>query len=207
EHDKAVAAYDAALTRQPDLAYVRGDRLHLKLHMSDWTNLGAEFSELISAIRAKKRAVSPFHCLAMAPATAADQLQSAKTMMAHQRRFPPLWRGEIYSHDRIRIDYFSGDFRNHPGAQSVVGLLEHHDKSRFEITALSYGVDDGSNLRNRIKSAAENFVDVCSMSDDEIAQFIRRREIDIVVERSGLTQYSRFRVLSRRVAPVQVNYL
>ena len=207
QYDKALAAYDAALTRRPDLGYAKGDRLHVKLHMSDWINLGAEFSELVSAIRAKERAVSPFHCLAMPPATAADQLQCAKTIMAHQRRFPPIWRGEIYSHDRIRIDYFSADFRNHPGAQLVVGLFEHHDKSRFEITALSYGPDDGSDLRNRIKSAAENFVDVRTMTDDEIAQFIRRREVDIVVDRNGLTQYNRFRVLSRRVAPVQVNFL
>ena len=127
--------------------------------------------------------------------------------MVGQGRFSPVWRGEIYSHDRIRIDYFSADFRNHPGAQSVVGLFEHHDKSRFEITALSYGPDDGSDLRNRIKSAVENFIDVRTMTNDEIAQFIRRREIDILVDRTGLTQYGRFRVPARRVAPIQVHFL
>ena len=120
--------------------------------------------------------------------------------------FSPVWRGETYSHDRIRIDYFSADFRNHPGAQSVVGLFEHHDKSRFEITALSYGPDDGSDLRNRIKLRPE-FVDVGAMTDDEIAEFIRRREIDIVVDRTGLMQYGRFSVPSRRVAPIQVSFL
>ncbi len=143
----------------------------------------------------------------MPQGTAADQLQCVKTFIADRRRFSPVWRGETYSHDRIRIDYFSADFRNHPGAQSVVGLFEHHDKSRFEITALSYGPDDGSDLRNRIKSAAENFVDVGAMTDDEIAEFIRRREIDIVVDRTGLMQYGRFSVPSRRVAPIQVSFL
>ena len=207
QYDKALAAYDAALMRKPDLGYARGDRLQVKLYLSDWTNLDAELSELVSTVRAKKPAISPFQFLAMPPGVAADQLQCAKTFMADQRRFPPVWRGEIYSHDRIRIGYFSADFRRHAGSRLVVGLFQHHDESRFEITALSYGPDDGSDIRASIKSAVENFVDVRTMTDDEIAEFIRRREIDIIVDRTGLTQYSRFSVLSRRVAPVQINFL
>jgi protein O-GlcNAc transferase len=45
------------------------------------------------------------------------------------------------------------------------------------------------------------------MTDDEIAEFIRRREIDVIVDLTGLTQNNRFSVLSRRVAPIQVNFL
>ncbi len=67
--------------------------------------------------------------------------------------------------------------------------------------------DDASDLRNRIKSAAENFVDVRNLTDDKISECIRRCETDVLVDLTGLTQHSRFSVLSRRVAPVQVNFL
>jgi predicted O-linked N-acetylglucosamine transferase (SPINDLY family) len=45
------------------------------------------------------------------------------------------------------------------------------------------------------------------MTDEEIADFIRRREIDVIVDLMGLTQDCRFGVLSRRAAPIQVNFL
>ena len=148
----------------------------------------------------------PFLSLSI-PASRADQLQFAKTFVSDQGSFSALWRDEIYSHDRIRIGYLSADFRHHPLAQLAVGLFEHHDKSRFEIMAISCGPDDGSDLRNRIRSAAENFIDVRGMPDSAVAEFIRRREIDILVDLSGFTQDNRFSVFARRVSPLQVNFL
>src|SRR5262249_39652927 len=137
----------------------------------------------------------------------ADQLACVQRVMADQAPLPRAWRGEIHSHDRIRIGYFSADFRSHPVAQLVVGMFEHHDTSRFEITALSYGQDDTSNLCNRIKAAVENFIDIRTLTDEEIAELISRREIDVIVDLTGLTQFNRFAVLSRRIAPIQINFL
>src|SRR5262249_34078852 len=139
--------------------------------------------------------------------SAADQLKCAERFVADQPVFPPIWRGEIYPHDQIRIGYLSNDFRTHPVAQLIVGLLEHHDKSRFAITAFSNGPDDGSELRHRIKSSVENFIDICNTTDDEVAKSIRRSEIDILVDLNGLTRDNRFKLLARRVAPIQVNFL
>ena len=76
--------------------------------------------------------------------------------------FPPLWRGEVYAHDRIRVAYLSADFHDHPVAYLTAGLFEHHDRSRFEITALSFGPDQASPMRDRIKGAVEHFIDVRS---------------------------------------------
>src|SRR5262249_27393161 len=203
--EKALPAFDRALTLKQDI-FAKGGRLNAKLSLSDWTNLEAEVSDLVAVVRAGKLATSLFHFIAVS-SSAADQRACPTRVMADQPPLPRAWRGEIYSHDRIRVGYFSADFRNHAVAQLVVGMLQHHDKSRFEITALSYGPDDASDLRNSIKAAAENFIDVRTMTDDEIAELIRRREIDVIVDLTGLTMYNRFSVLSRRVAPIQVNFL
>jgi protein O-GlcNAc transferase len=204
--DKALPAFDQALALQRDIRFAQGGRLLAKLLLSNWTNLEAELAGLVAAIRAGNQAVFPFDFLSMS-SSAADQLACAQRVMAEQPPLPRAWRGEIYSHERIRIGYFSADFRTHPVAQLIAGSFEHHDRSRFEISAFSYGPDDASGLRHRIKSAIENFVDVRAINDEDIADSIRRREIDVLVDLTGLTQYNRFSVLSRRVAPIQVNFL
>jgi protein O-GlcNAc transferase len=205
-YEDALAAFDRALDLNANLPYVAGDRLHVKLRLSDWTNLDVEISELVAAVRAQKPATAPFQFFAIS-ASPADQLQCAKRFVADQPSFPAIWRGEVYAHDRLRLGYFSADFCNHAVGQSAVGLFEAHDRSRFETVAISFGLDDGSDLRRRIKSAFEDFIDVREWNDADIAALIRRREIDIIIDLTGLTRHNRFSVLSPRVAPIQINFL
>ena len=195
-----------ALAIEPDLKYAKGDRLHVNLQLSDWNNLDAEISEVVACVRVQKPPTAPFEFLAIS-ASPEDQLTCTKQCLADQPSHPAVWRGEKYTHDRIRIGYFSADFRNHPVGRLAVGLLEAHDKSHFTTLALSSGPDDGSELRRRTKSAVDDFVDVRNRSDADVAALIRRREIDIVVDLTGFTLAGRFGVLARRAAPIQVNFL
>jgi protein O-GlcNAc transferase len=204
--DKALIAYDRALAFKPDIKYTKGDRLHLKLQLSDWTNLDAEMSDVVASVRARQTPTAPFEFLSIS-SSPEDQLICTKQCLADRPSHPPAWRGDKYAHDRIRIGYLSADFRNHPVGRLAVGLLETHDKSRFETIALSFGPDDGSDQRHRIKSAVEEFVDVRNRSDADLAALIRRREIDILIDMMGFTLGGRFGVLARRAAPIQVNFL
>ena len=206
ELDKAVRAYDRALAIKPDFKLTKGGRLHVKLQLSDWTNLNAEISDVIASVRAHETPIAPFEFLAVS-SSPADQLLCAKQNIADYLSFPAVSRREIYAHERVRIGYFSADLRNHPVGQLAVGLFEAHDKSRFETIALSFGPDDNSDLRRRIKSAVEHFIDAENMSDMDLAAFIRRREIDMLIDLTGFTMHGRFSVLARRGAPIQVNFL
>ena len=118
-----------------------------------------------------------------------------------------MWQGPRYRHDRLRIGYVSADFRQHAVSSLIAGMFECHDKSRFEITGLSIGTDDGSDLGRRVKASFEHFVDATNRSDDEIVKLVRQAEIDILVDLMGHTAYSRTAIFSRRPAPIQVNYL
>ena len=102
-----------------------------------------------------KRASLPFQLLAT-PASAEVQLKCAKRYICDQ--FPasaaPLWKGERYSHDRIRVAYLSSDLRDHPTAQLMAGQFEQHDKSRFETFAISLSAP----ARERDATAVEAIV-------------------------------------------------
>jgi predicted O-linked N-acetylglucosamine transferase (SPINDLY family) len=117
-----------------------------------------------------------------------------------------VWCGERYSHDRIRLAYLSADFRVHPSSYLLAGMFEHHDRSRFETIALSFGDDDQSEIQNRLKGAFEHFIDVRNRSDLEVARLVRELEVDIAVDLMGHTRNQRTGILALRPAPVQVNF-
>jgi protein O-GlcNAc transferase len=118
-----------------------------------------------------------------------------------------LWRGERYLHDRIRIAYSSTDFRDHVVADMITGCFEHHDRSRFHTTAISLGPNDGSQMRMRIATAFDRFVDVQALSDLDVAKLMRELEIDIVIDLNGNSGDCRTGIFSYRPVPVQINFL
>jgi protein O-GlcNAc transferase len=204
--DEAYTGYQRALSLDSDLRYADGYRLLAKLNLCDWASLAADTSRLLFKLRRGGRVSVPFPALVI-PSTAADQLQCARCYVRDEGAFSPIWHGEVYSHDRIRIAYLSADFHDHATAQLIAGLLEGHDKSRFEITGVSFGPHANSMMRCRIERGFEHFVDVREKTDSEIAELLRRLEIDIAVDLKGFTRDSRSGILARRAVPIQVSYL
>jgi protein O-GlcNAc transferase len=209
-YEEAIASFQRAAALDPKLGRAEVLRAPLflsKLRICDWTNYRDEAEQLLSMIRTNKPLSVPFAALLL-PCSPAEQLQCARRYVQDQPAPPPpLWRGEIYSHDRIRVAYLSADFREHATSHLAAGLFEQHDRSRFEITALSFGDDDHSAIRRRVVAAFEHFVDVRAKGDQQIAEEMRRLEIDIAVDLMGFTKNHRPGVLARRPAPIQVNYL
>jgi predicted O-linked N-acetylglucosamine transferase (SPINDLY family) len=119
----------------------------------------------------------------------------------------PLWRGERYGHQRIRLAYLSSDFRDHPLVHLTGGMFEHHDRARFETFAVSFGRDVQGPIRTRLQACFDRFVDAQDMSDRDVARFLRDQEIDIAVDLNGYTDGSRPGIFARKPTPLRVNYL
>jgi len=204
--EDACSDYDKALGLDPDIPNVRGYRLLAKLSCCDWRDLQQEKDKVAAGIRAGLRVVQPFGNL-MISRDPAELMQCARIWTARRRPEQPLWRGERYEHDKIRVAYISGDFRVHPVAILIAGVFEHHDKEHFQTIAVSFGPDDRSKLRSRIASSVDEFIDVRGKDDFEIASLLRARDVDIAVDLMGLTGDCRDGILAHRPSPVQVNYL
>lgn len=205
QYDEALIAYDRALSLESYLKYAASNRLQVKQQLCDWTNIEAEIGQVLSAIRNGTPCFPGV--LPSISSSPQDQLQCAKAFVAERNIFIPLWRGEVYSHDRIRIAYLSADFHEHATAHLISGLFEKHDSSRFQIYAISLGSNQNSDARLRIAGAVERFIDVQNRTDEQIAELVRELEIDILIDLKGFTDNARRDVLARRAAPVQVNYL
>ena len=205
--DLAIQTYETLLQLDPEYEYALGLLAFAKLHACRWDRLEEYFQKVTDGVRAGKRVCKSQGFLAMSN-DPGDHLLCAKTFAAHY--FPaqkPIWQGEVYKHDKIRIAYISPDFREHPVGHLTAGIFEQHDKEKFEITAISLGSDDGSRLRQRMIDAFDRFIDVRQMRTQEIAAMLRDMEIDIAVDLAGYTADSRTDIFACRPVPVQVNFL
>jgi len=174
----------------------------------DWARSDGLAEALRSDLATGQSSVTPFTLVGYCDDPALH-LQCAKNFIADRipRRPQPLWSGTRYRHERIRIAYLSADFRGHATAFLIAELFERHDRTRFEVLGISFGADDGSEIRNRLVRSFDAFHDVRARSDREIATLLREIEVDIAIDLKGFTQDSRPEILAHRPAPIQVGYL
>jgi protein O-GlcNAc transferase len=111
------------------------------------------------------------------------------------------------SSSRLRVGYFSCDFRSHSVGQLTQSMFGLHDRSAVEVFALSYGADDGGAVRQNIAQGAEHFVELRGLSALEMVQRIRALQLDIVIDLSGHTAGALPQVMHYRVAPIQCHWL
>jgi predicted O-linked N-acetylglucosamine transferase (SPINDLY family) len=174
----------------------------------DWHGLEVLEERVRENVRRGVPGASPVAFLSMSESPA-DQLRCGRQFAERKIATPPepLWTGERYDHDRLKIAYLSADFHNHATSQLMIEQFECHDQSRFETFAFSFGVDDQSDLRKRLENAFDHFIDVRELTSLQAAQKLRDLEIDIAIDLSGYSAFTRLDILSHRPAPVQAEYL
>lgn len=208
QSELAIQLFRRLLQLAPDYEYALGLLFYEKMLLADWT----DYQKLRALIQQGISEGRPV-CKSLAFMSVSDQAQAhfQAAKMFGQRYCPPapqkLWNGERYEHRRLRLAYVSPDFREHPVCHLMAGVIEQHDRSRFELFAVSLGIDDGSRLRTRMLNAFDHFLDARAMSSEQVARWMRDHEIDVAVDLGGYTADTRSQIFSFRPAPVQVNYL
>jgi len=208
DHEAAIADLDRAIVLQPDLPFLRGFRRHVKMELCDWDGFAEDLEHLTLRLERGEAVCPPFPLLAL---TGSAGLQ---------RRAAEIWaRGVCPAdpslsvtvkrdrHEKIRIGYFSADFRIHPVSYLMAPLFAMHDRSRFEITAFSFGPDSQDEMRRQLEGAFDRFIDVRTRSDRDVALLAREMQLDIAVDLGGYTENARPGTFALRAAPVQIGYL
>ena len=212
QYEPALAGFDRALALDPAYEYLRGTRLFTRRLLCDWQNADDDLAQLEAAIARGERVALPFATLALT-ASPALQKQAAEIYVADKHPPHPESETEPASippraaHDKIRIGYFSADFYNHATSYLMAELFERHDRTRFEVLGFSFGPDTGDPMRRRVSAAMDRFLDVRSLTDQDIAQLSRSLQVDIAVDLKGFTRNHRAGIFAHRAAPIQVNYL
>ena len=209
-HAEALACFDEVARLAPETDYLRGQRLHAAMFLCQWDGWAQQVDDIVARVDAGEKAAIPFE-LAALPASTATLLKCARKYAQDEhpsRKFAapadPVPRDPAR---KLRVGYFSSDFREHPVSQLMARILECHDRNRFEWFGFALGPSAHDETGARIAAAFDHFSHVADRSDEAIAATARDAGIDIAVDLNGLTEGARTGIFACRAAPVQVNYL
>lgn len=204
----AIRDFDKVLSINPAYSQALGLRLYEKMHLCDWSNYEQQRDLVLDKVEQGVLVTPGFPVLAITD-SARHQLMS--NVLWTQKNYPPRdTLGAISKHSgrsKIRVGYYSMDFNNHPVAFLTAGLYELHSRDEFEIYAFYFGPPVKDEMRLRLESAFDHFLDVAQKSDLEIARLSRHLEIDIAVDLAGHTGDAEPGIFALRAAPIQINYL
>lgn len=205
---RAIAAFEAALTIEPADPRCIASIASCAYRLCDWDLI----ERMTAALREQAYGIDhlPAFLLNAADLEAADVAASLRRR-AGAAHWPPSPEPPVGwtagGHGPLRVAYVSPDFRAHPVAYAITGVIEHHDRARITPIAISLKAPDGSAAAARLTGAFAEFIDVSAHSDRAIVQLMREREIDVAIDLAGLTTGGRSSVFAMRSAPLQINFL
>ena len=204
----ATRAFECAVDRDPQFTPALANLISALRDQCRWDEAGARERQWLEDLDnpAADPRRHPFLALSLAT-TPEQQKRIAREWSA--RMVPGTSMPAVVSArgTRLRVGYLSNQFHTHPMMYLTAGLFECHDRSRFEIFAYSYGPDDRSPIRQRVRAAIEHWVEARTLDDDTCARRIREDGIDVLVEMVGHTEGGRLGIVARRPAPVQIHYM
>jgi len=207
--DDVFQSYSKAIQIEPDHDYLLGEFFYLKNSLCNWSFFNENLEKLKDKILQFKTATMPFSTLSIYDLPSLQKISAEMYLKSRYSKIDilkPIAKRE--PNKKIRIGYYSADFRTHAVSYHLVNLLELHNKSKFELIGFSLNPEKKDDeMYKRISSAFNQFINVSAKSDKEIAQISRDLKIDIAVDLMGFTKDNKFGIFIERCAPIQVSYL
>jgi len=208
---EALAAFSKVRDINPDFPFLDGFYVHQKMNCCDWRELDQLVQKIEVKLLSGKLAAMPFGWQGLSESEQSLQLcaeiwnksKFSRPEIIKKRQFAEAKR----ANEKIRIGYVSGEFREQATSGLIVGLLECHDKSKFEVVGFDNGWDDASPIRRRIDNAMDRIINIRQSDDATVAARIQDEKIDILISLNGYFGEGRTRVFGYKAAPIQVNYL
>lgn len=205
--EEAIEAFKKAVTLKPDYAGAHAQMIHQKQHICDWSNRA---QELASAARLgiKTAAVPPFSMLSLEDNPERQLLRSKKYAAEIFKQDPlSIKAPPIKKPAKLRIGYFSADFREHPVTRLMAKVFKVHDRTRFDVFGYTIADSKFDTMQARLVETFDKFKDVHGFSNQAIKETLHSDEIDIAIDLTGYTKDGRSGLFASRLAPIQINFL
>ncbi len=205
--DEAQPGYRRSLAFRPDLAEAHSNLASLDQAEGDLVTAIGRFRRALALKPAPWLHSNLLFCLSY------DGRISGEAFFAEFRR----WEAEYTSpatppaladpdpERRLKVGWTSADFRDHPVARNVIGILERRDRSRHEAV-LYASVRAADAMTDRFRATADGWRDVLGVSDVDVVRQMRADRLDVLVVLAGHTGHNRLAVAAHRPAPIQVSF-
>ena len=205
--DEAISAYKQALLIKSDYASAESRMLDLLKHMCDF-DINKKLVESSSRLGISTKPVQPFSLLSWIDNAEHHYLRSKKYIDENFKSATNNFLKKNHNHsERLKVGFFSADFRDHAVMYLISGLFREYDKKKFEFFLYSFGKDESLKWHNLLNDSVDKFIDVTDLSYQEISDLSKKDNLDIAIDLMGYTKNNRLGVFKHRIAPIQVNYL
>ena len=199
----AIEVYKKAIALQPKIAHLKTSLLTCKSFACDWSE-SIYVQDTLNTIDTLGQEICPFELFPLED-NPSNHLKRARYYFA--QKYKKVSQNVSYTpKKKIRIGYFSADFRKHAVMYLIKGLFALHNKEKFDIYIYSLNsIED--ELTDELKKNINVFRNISDISDENAALIAREDSLDIAVDLMGYTKKTRLSIFSLRVAPIQISYL
>ena len=209
KNDAAIEYYQKAIDLKKEFGAKLGILIHTKLKLCDWSTINKDLKDIDDKILSFEKLSSPFFLLSIKDSLKLQKINAEKWFKNEFRSTNNNLEkiSKKQNNKKIKIGYYSADFREHAMGHLLANLFELHDRSKFELYGFYFGPDVNDDVFKRIVKTFDKFVNVNLKTETEIAQISKDFQIDIAVDLMGYTRDNRFKIFIEKCAPIQANYL
>jgi len=208
--DEAVMSYNKAIQYKIDNADAYNNR----------GNALKSLGLIVEAIGSYREAVriNPNHAVAQSNLLFCMQygndITNKKLYLAHkkwgdlQRKWLKTNKTEFINakdcNKKLRIGFVSPSFKRHPVGFFIASLFENKSDDAEFVCFSDTNLDD---MSEHIKQLSDEWIDIRSMTDNDVANMIRNKGVDIAIDLAGHSTQNRLLVFARKSAPIQVTWI
>jgi protein O-GlcNAc transferase len=198
--------FKIAFSLNANLEFVYGKYINSKLMICDWSSFYEDINNLLK-YSTTQQSITPFDALSILDDPQFHKNNTENYIDYSFKDFTtPIIKINV-THQKIKIAYYSADFKEHPVSYLTAEIFELHDRDKFEIYGFTLTKVKNSQIRSRIIGSFDHHFEVSNLSDLEVARFSQDLEIDIAIDLGGHTVDSRVGIFAYRAAPIQISYI
>ncbi len=206
--DKSVEVINKTLKIQPENINALSTLIYLKLKLCDWENLEILKKKLFELCdSSENKIMQPYYSLLLRD----DNFLQKKIAIKWTKKYPKKLdnrKFKLINKKKIKLGYFSSDFKGHAVATLIKSLFINHDKDKFELYGFNLSEKHfKENLDEKIIENFNDFFDCYEKKDFEIIKLCKSLSIDIGIDLNGHTKGSRPSIFKNKCAPIQINFL
>ncbi len=205
-YQEAISCFSKVLQINRDFPFGLGTLIHAKKMCCDWFDYDKIVNQIYFKIDYSNKVVQPFQSLSLIQNE--NQLLKISTDWASYvcENLPSIGKLKNQLNKKIRVGYFSADFRNHPVGFQIYELIDLHDRNLFEIYGISLINHPDDEIKTKLRASFDVFLEIEDCSGDVIDS-IRNLGLNIAIDLTGYTDGCQPTLFFSRIAPVQIHYI
>ena len=133
--------YEKGYKINPNYQNLFGNIFYIKKNLCDWKNYYNEHLFLNNNIQKENKIINPFISLSTFNSSKIQKKIATEHFQKKFKKKISVSKNILFKNinikDKIKIGYYSSDFKNHAMSQLLAGLFETHNRDEFEFIGFS----------------------------------------------------------------------